>query len=126
MNLTQTLLAYVRRYPGASYVNLQREAEQAGFDVHGDMVLAHEQYPTILSWAGMSDQFADAMLSLIHGRLVKERPTCLLVYLVDGGMLRCPLAKQLRAYKTHHWCPVVFDPITPGDTTHANLSGRQS
>jgi hypothetical protein len=111
MNLTDTLLDYIRKNPGTSYVTLQRVAEEAGFEVHGDMVIAHDQFPKVLFWAGMSDSFATAMLSLLESGRIKERPTALLVYLADGGMLRCPLAKKLKAYSTPHWCPVALDPV---------------
>jgi hypothetical protein len=111
MTLESTLLDYIRKYPGASYPNLQSAAEQAGFDTRGDIVLAHGDFPTLIFWGGMSAAFAGAILSLLQSGLVKERPTCLLVYLVDGGLLKHPVATTIKAYKEPHWLPTVFDPI---------------
>jgi hypothetical protein len=84
-------------------------AKEAGYEVDGTTVIAHGDKENIVLWAGVSENFADAILSLVIPKLVIERSTPLLVYLADGRIIRLPLARKFRDYKKPHWCPTVFD-----------------
>jgi hypothetical protein len=75
-------------------------------DVRGTW--AWEIAPNTILWADMSEQFLDVMTAA-RPRL-DIAPAAWLVYAIDGGLLRLPIAKRVpkAGYKTEHWLPVCF------------------
>jgi hypothetical protein len=64
----------------------------------------------IVLWSGVSPEAADALKVLFEQGECHFRPTSVLTYLCDGMMLKLPLVKRSRHYKTPHWCPCVLKP----------------
>jgi hypothetical protein len=99
-----TLLAYIREHRyGLSFVNLK---DAVGADADGNYELAYAPNPSILFWQGMSAEFVAAVGELMTERAIELNSTPSLTYMIDGRMLRLPLAKRLRHYKEPHWAPV--------------------
>jgi hypothetical protein len=105
------ILARVRELKsGVSFVELM---QAAGEDAGGDYSIGNREFPNILFWAGVSEEFADAMDQLRTERLIEYTLTSPLVYLVDGRTLALPLAKRAHAYKSPHWLPMCVR-LAPG------------
>jgi hypothetical protein len=67
----------------------------------------------VVLWSGISPAAADALKLLLEAGECHFRPTSALTYLCDGMMLKLPLVKRSRHYKTPHWCPCVLKPGRP-------------
>jgi hypothetical protein len=89
---------------GVSFV----EIEGAFADAKGDHEIALDDRNVVL-WQGVSYQLADAVRDAIKMGLVELSPTSPLVYAIDGKLLRLPIAKGARNYKSPRWLPVVLD-----------------
>ena len=77
----------------------------------------------IVLWSGISPEAADALEILFKAGECHFRPTSMLTYLFDGMMLKYPLAKRPRHYKTPHWCPCVLKPGRPTGRNQARRRG---
>jgi hypothetical protein len=95
--------AYVRRMDWVMSPELRTHIP----GLRGDIELSFEAVNGVL-WAGMSQAFADALELLRSQGRVHVHGTSPLVYLIDGGMLRLPVAKRppKGGYKQPHWVPV--------------------
>ncbi len=98
-----------------SFVNL-RDFLADKIEVEGSFALCAPERPNTVFWAGMSEEFCDLMVPLLRQRRIHLWPTSPLVYLVDGCLLRLPIAKRPsrhRDYKEEHWLPTVLsvDPL---------------
>lgn len=78
-------------------------------EVEGDLAMFLPGHENIILWAGMSQPFFDAIAQALSTHLIETRPTQVMVYMADGGMLNMPVAKSLRQYKEPHWLPVAFN-----------------
>lgn len=88
-----------------SFVELKRHFPE--FDGQKDFGLLDKN---IVFWSGISDEFADALDQLIREDLITVKPTTSMVYMLDGILIRLPIAKRPKhAYKKPRWLPVVFN-----------------
>jgi hypothetical protein len=105
--LEDAILAYVGRVKHATLAELQ-DALGRYFEVRGDW--EWEGFPNGFIWAGMSEEFVQAVRQLVHqGRLELEGAS-LMCYLMDGRMLALPLGKRAprdktRGYAKPRWLP---------------------
>jgi hypothetical protein len=84
------------------------EIEGAFADAQGDHEIILDDRNIVL-WQGVSYQLADAVRDAIKMGLVELSPTNPLVYAIDGKLLRLPIAKSTRNYKSPRWLPVVLN-----------------
>jgi hypothetical protein len=85
-------------------------------DGRGDCSLSFEGMNQVYIW-GASAEFLNALQELIRAEQVWGSSCSVFPWLVDGFLgpvsvqtgKPVPLAKQDRAYKTEHWCPVLLD-----------------
>jgi hypothetical protein len=72
-----------------------------------------EYPPNCIWWVGMSEKMIDAIELCQKRKSIEPGYAHYLVYLIDGGMLKFPIAKRLPkgGYKKPHWVPVVFNPL---------------
>jgi hypothetical protein len=84
-----------------------------GFAGDQELVLTAAATSNIVLWAGLSAEAADALKVLLEAGECHFRPTSPLTYLCDGMMLKYPLVKRSRHYKTAHWAPCVLKPGAP-------------
>ena len=117
--LTDAFLRWLGRYPGASFVEIERWLADQGVDPAGSWAL--EPVRNLVVWAGVSKEFCDffhAVRSHVHLRPLNGLET-IVVYAQDGKMLDLPLAKRPppSGYKDPHWVPCVIN-LKP-DEEHA-------
>lgn len=108
--LGKAILEHVRKRDHVSFAELTHEFGSR-FNLKGHHALAPESYPTILYWAGMSEEYCETIRELTAngGPLVKV-PCPLIVYLIDGATLSLPLVKKPIRYTSDHWLPVILRP----------------
>lgn len=111
--LADAIEAYVKQYDWVTFPELQRRLEPFA-EVEGTMAL--ELVPNVVLWVGMSEPFADAIQQLQREKRIWPWPTSALTYMIDGGMLKIPIAKRLPkgGYKHERWLPVCFRILDPG------------
>ena len=103
MSIKESILDFVRSAGGRSCIELCDQVE--GFRGDYDWIIGTN---TII-WSGVSEDAIKAMNELLNEKEVVGSGASLLVYLVDGGMLKLPLAKSLKTkYKKPHWIPLTF------------------
>lgn len=114
--LAAALLDKVRRYDHVTYAELERVAVEQGIDPTGEWaIIPNQDYPTILTWVGISEAFIEALQEIQPH--VEQVPASLLVYLIDGKVPRLPIAKRVHRYKQPHWAPVCLRPKPLGGTS---------
>ena len=104
--LTSEVLAYIRKNNNVSFAELARKWPD--YFRGGDRGIVLDKYDNIVLWDGLTE-----MACAVYHRVMKEpdiemHPTAILVYLVDGSMLRMPVAKRAVQYKKPHWLPCVL------------------
>jgi hypothetical protein len=108
-DLCERILNFIRERDYVSFPELIRNVEGVG---GGDVALHPPGYENIIFWTGLSEEGAAAITELIAKKAIVPSPSSVLVYGIDGGMLRLPLARQKRRYKTLHWAPITLRPGT--------------
>jgi hypothetical protein len=103
--MADAMLEKVRDYDHVSFAEL---SNLFGDDAKGNHVL--EIFPNVVLWSDVSEQFVEAC-KLMRPE-VEMTPASPLVYMIDGGALRLPIAKNptKRGYKKPHWLPVTLSP----------------
>jgi hypothetical protein len=114
--LADAIEDYIRQYDYVTFTELSRRLEPY-FDLTGTMAL--EIAPNVILWLGMSEAFCDAINQLQCEKRIWPYPSSSLTYMIDGGMLKLPVAKRLSkaGYKKEHWLPVTFrvhEPMVKG------------
>jgi hypothetical protein len=102
---------YIVETGSVSLVELERVAAEHLAEISGDVAWVSPDDNKVVLWAGMSQEFSDALGELCKRGNVEPQGTNYLVYLVDGKMLSYPIAKRppKSGYKEEHWVPVVFN-----------------
>jgi len=102
----------VRARDHVSFVEIQNLFKGAGMETRGNVIMLLER--NVVMWAGVSDEFADILdaVRLEQPRRVWPHPSSPLVYLIDGGLLKFPIAKRIpkAGYKEPHWLPMTLSP----------------
>lgn len=116
--LADAIEAYVKHYDWVTFPELLRRLEPFT-EVRGSFAL--EIAPNVILWLGMSEQIIDAVQQLQREKRIWPWPSSVFVHLIDGGLLKLPIAKRLPkgGYKKERWLPVtlrVHDP-KPGRRT---------
>jgi hypothetical protein len=107
--MAEQILKIVTERRTVTFVELQNSI--AGFG-GGDkeISLNGDGYSNIVLWGGLTDAAVAALEELRVSRAIHPIPAAPLTYLIDGAMMRMPVAKSKRHYKKPHWAPVVFNP----------------
>lgn len=115
--LREAILTYVQQMGDASFADLHirlgmcTDGPLPSRD--GDWQLSAPGKPNTVLWAGMSEAFLAAVLSLIDDHELHMRGTQPLVYFADGMSLSLPQAKRPRMdvdYKKPHWLAAILRP----------------
>lgn len=102
--MADQIVSFVRENPGASFPELMRHI---GPDAEGDMSMYFDG--NVKVWEGMSPMFAAALR--LAQRDIEPRPADVMAYLIDGAVLRLPLAKSLPpkgGFKKPRWLPITY------------------
>lgn len=111
-NMPEAVCAYVKYFDHVSFVELGKILEPY-LPTKGNHCLCLPDYENLVVWLGMSPEWTQLMIRLLADHRVYLYPSSSLVYLIDGGFPRMPIAKSVRHYKTEHWCPTVLRVIPP-------------
>jgi hypothetical protein len=82
-----------------------------------------EMRPNLVLWQGLSSEAVAAINELKEAKKVFATPASQLTYMVDGTMLKMPIAKNLREYVHPHWYPVCFN--TPDQLVEQGQATRE-
>ena len=107
-DLAGAIEAYVKAYDWVTFPELMRKLEpHVPGGVRGEWAICTPADPNLILWTGMSEPFKDALRGLLAERRLFFHPAELLTYLVDGGLMRMPLASRppKDGYKAPHWLP---------------------
>lgn len=98
---------------GTSFVEVNRALEKAGMHVRGDYAIDLGQ--NVIAWAGVSEEYVNAVRAALDTGQIHMAPTIPLVYIIDGQTLSLPIAKTppRGGYKRPHWAPVALN-VGPG------------
>lgn len=106
---------YIRKNKGVSFPELQRLMEREfQMDTKGGHCI--EIRHNVILWAGMSEEFLHLVFAIGALGDIDLHPTQVLVYHIDGCLLKFPLARSVpkKGYKDPHWIPVTFSPKEKG------------
>jgi len=106
-NLSKQIIKYIDENDYVTFIELQNYMQEFA-ETKGDWSL--EKGKNLILWAGMSEEFVNCLTSLIDNEIFLYYPAPIFIYLVDGGMLNFPVAKNVKAYKKPHWLPVYLRP----------------
>jgi len=97
------------------WVSLPEVVRFIGEAAEGAMELRSVADPNIVFWTNMSGMFIAALNVLIDGGVVKLVPMSHFSYLVDGAVIKLPLANRppKGGYKEPHWGVVGLRPAIP-------------
>jgi hypothetical protein len=125
--VTAACVDRVRLFDHVSFPELRRVLEHHGVPASGEHSMELSKCPNMLLWAGMSEEFYTIAGALYDHEHIEVRPTILLTYLADGGMLRLPIAHRppKRGYRKPHWVPVVFCWTGPRGDRQAELAATR-
>lgn len=122
--LRSAILEYVNANDHVTFAELHRRFESR-FNLRGDYAFAPGSFPTLILWAGMSEEYCTALQDLTSpdGPLVKV-PCAPFVYMIDGQVLNMPVAKRAHTYKEDHWLPIVLRPRAKYEADERKAGGR--
>lgn len=111
----QPAIDYILAHPGTSFIELERVYEaETGQSAEGNYAM--DIAPHLCIWANVSKDFVDFVNAIKASLLAYAYPTSVLTYVIDGKMLRMPIAQRVpkNGYKADHWIPTVFYPKGEG------------
>jgi hypothetical protein len=93
-----------------TFVEIVRVLKQGGMDTEGEVAIYLTNYPQMILWAGVNEEFSKLIQGLIAAHRIYQHPASVLIYMTDGGMLNFPIASKTRDLKSkkNHWIPVCF------------------
>jgi hypothetical protein len=71
----------------------------------GEYKLEHPHFDNIFLWVNMSQNYAEAVKSLLSKDKITVSPANPLVYLSDGKVIQLPQPTKAKSYKKPHWLP---------------------
>ena len=106
-NISDAVIEYVRRNDYVSFPELVRHFEPY-LETRGTQCITIA--PHLLLWAGVSEQFADILCTLLNEEKLHLHPASIWVYLADGGFLTLPIPKRRPrdGFKQDYWLPTVL------------------
>lgn len=103
--MDQLILDLIKR-KGGSGVSMAELDEIPGFTGNRDCEWGRPDL-NITFWI-LSHEAADALGRLVKENKITVNPCDLLIYMIDGEILKLPIAKRNRKYKELHWLPVTM------------------
>ncbi len=119
-DLAQAIEKYVKQYDYVTFPELQKRLGDR-FEMKGNVEVYLQD--NLVLWAGMSEEFAAAIIELQETKRIYPEPTVYLTYLIDGGALSLPIPKRFPkgGFKKLYWIPVCFRHID----TDKDRAGKQ-
>ncbi len=76
---------------------------------YGEYKLEHPHFENIFFWVNMSENYVEAIKTLLSQDKIKITPCHIAVYLMDGKVPALPQATKAKSYKKPHWLPCVVE-----------------
>ena len=93
---------------GITFIEIENMFDDNKIDYKGNSVVGPSRYKNIYYWINISDEFSDAIIELKEENKIKLSVCNVVVYLVDGKIIRFPLAKKPIQYEDPHWLPIII------------------
>lgn len=106
MTIKQKLLNYIETHSGTSFVEIERLFKEHHFHYEGDRSLQGNR--NLILWLDWNNEAVALINELLEEGSIICKTIHLLAYLVDGGTIPLPIAKEARAYESPRWLPVAF------------------
>ncbi|GKH33497.1 hypothetical protein EAI28_15045 [Faecalicatena contorta] len=104
----RAVLDYISENKQVSYKELEWFFNDKQIPFKGEFDILSEKCDHIVFWTGWNEEIHEVLGELIDEEYIHREPTAIFTYITDGGVLKMPLVKQNRDYKTDHWLPTVF------------------
>lgn len=103
--MMEDVVWYIQHYDWVSFAEL---AHRYGDQGKGDHFLNVAE--NVVLWVGLSDRLCTSIIELMQSKEIHTHSALLLTYMVDGELLRLPIAKRPPAggYKKPHWLPATL------------------
>ena len=104
----ENVIAFIKKVGGGvSFVELINHFK----DTNGckELSIRGNSYSNIVLWTGMSEKFCDVMENVEASSEIEMVQVNPVVYVIDGILLRLPIAQSMRHYKSPRWLPVAYD-----------------
>lgn len=111
--LANRVVEFVRVRDWVTFIELEHEFASVT-DVIGHTAITAREFPNIILWPRLSHSWATLLSQLIDEKRLFYHPSSLLIYMIDGGVPRMPLAKRLRHYSKPHWFAVSLRTVPMG------------
>jgi hypothetical protein len=109
----EALIDFIKDRGGVSFAELINYFK----DAKGDCQLTLPG--NVVLWQDISEDLAKLIIRLVQARQILPCPTTVLVYFIDGCVLKMPIASGRKmAYKKPRWLPITFN-------TPERLSAKQ-
>lgn len=105
----QTVIDLIReKNGGVSFVEINRALEADGMEVRGDYAI--DLGLNVMAWGNVTQMYVEVIKRVVESNEVHMQPTQTLVYIVDGEVMRLPIAQNPPAagYRKPHWLPVAW------------------
>ena len=93
---------------GISFAEIEQELENNNINPKGEYWLPYKSYKNIYIWGNMSENFINAIISLIKEFKIQLMECATIIYYIDGHVMTLPIAKKERDYQTEHWLPMLI------------------
>jgi hypothetical protein len=108
--MKQKIKDFIYRMDNVSFAEMTRQIPESA----GERMMFINN-DSLIVWSGVSQEFAEAVESLLREGLIRYEAVPGLVYVGDRQVLngfpeRFPLAKRVKRYKKPRWFPVVLRP----------------
>jgi hypothetical protein len=105
--MKQEILKFIQKRKSVSFYELEQNID--GF--FGDNAWGTPE-TNMFFWIRLSAEAGKALQELVNENAIKMTPSTRLVYQLDGFETFMDIAKEVKAYKSPRWFPVVFNPVT--------------
>ena len=104
----ENVIAFIKKVGGGvSFAELKNYFRDTSgikqFSIRGN------SYSNIVLWCDMSEKFCDVMENVEASCEIEMVQVNPVVYVIDGILLRLPIAQSMRHYKSPRWLPVAYD-----------------
>ena len=108
VKIKEAIAARVMGDDHVSFVEVQRIFADHKFDYTGNRMICHPDYTNLVFWSGWNDTAVEIIAQVLDEFQICMSTANVLIYQVDGGGLKLPVAKNMKSYRKARWYPTVL------------------